>query len=195
MHSSKEALTFIKDGVTASLPLPTRLDCQASLASGPWRKPRWLGSFGGIHASRCSKGNQSQTGQAFNPLVHDKKVGKLRFITDCREIYQFLQPKPVKLENWQQIFPLLRKVMWAAKIDLKHAYFHLGIAEQLKEYICIQVQDKVFQFQGACFGMSTNPQQWQSVMKNSSRNGEGREFIWNTWIASFVNERNWATTK
>ena len=55
--------------------------------------------------------------------------------------------------------------MWAAKIDLKHAYFHLGIAEQLKEYICIQVGEKVFQFQGACFGMSTLPQQWQSLMK------------------------------
>jgi transcriptional regulator of met regulon len=69
------------------------------------------------------------------------------------------------LENWAEIFPVLRKGMWAAKIDLKHAYFHLGIAEELKPYICIQVQEKVFQFQAACFGMSTLPQAWQSVMK------------------------------
>ena len=55
--------------------------------------------------------------------------------------------------------------MWAAKINLKHAYVHLGISEQLNEYICIQVTGKVFQFQGARFGMSTLPQQWQSVMK------------------------------
>ena len=55
--------------------------------------------------------------------------------------------------------------MWAEKKNLEHAYFHLGIADQLKEYICIQVAGKVFQFQGACFGMSTFPQQLQSVMK------------------------------
>ena len=55
--------------------------------------------------------------------------------------------------------------MWAAKIDLKHAYFHLQIAEGLRPYMCIQVEQKVYQFQAACFGLSTLPQQWQSVMK------------------------------
>ena len=94
-----------------------------------------------------------------------EKVDKLRLITDCRELNQYFIPKPFKLENWGEIFPFLRKGMWAAKIDLKHAYFHLGIAEELKPYICIQVEQKVFQFQAACFGMSTLPQHWQSVMK------------------------------
>ena len=50
-------------------------------------------------------------------------------------------------------------------MDLKHAYFHLGIADALKPYLCIQVEEKPFQFQAACFGLSTLPQQWQSVMK------------------------------
>ena len=31
--------------------------------------------------------------------------------------------------------------------------------------MCIQVEQKVFQFQAACFRLSTLPQQWQSVMK------------------------------
>ena len=94
-----------------------------------------------------------------------KRGEKLRLITNCKEINQFLEPKPFRLENWAEIFPYLRKGMWAAKIDLKHAYFHLGIAEALKPYMCIQVEDKVYQFQAACFGLSTLPQQWQSVMK------------------------------
>ena len=55
--------------------------------------------------------------------------------------------------------------MWAAKIDLKHAYFHLSLADQLSPYICIQVREKVYQFKAACFGLSTLPQAWQSVMK------------------------------
>ena len=94
-----------------------------------------------------------------------KKGEKLRLITNCKELNNYLDPKPFRLENWQEIFPSLRKGMWAAKIDLKHAYFHLQLADSLRPYMCIQVQQKVFQFQAACFGLSTLPQQWQSVMK------------------------------
>jgi len=99
------------------------------------------------------------------PWFVTKKGEKLRLITNCKEINQYLEPKPFRLENWPEMFLFLRKGMWAAKIDLKHAYFHLGIADTLKPYICIQVREKVFQFQAACFGLSTLPQQWQSVMK------------------------------
>ena len=94
-----------------------------------------------------------------------QKGEKKRLITDCREINHYFQPKAFRLENWQEIFPFLRKGMWAAKIDLKHAYFHLALAEQLKDYMCIQVEETVFQFQAACFGLSTLPHAWQSVMK------------------------------
>ena len=94
-----------------------------------------------------------------------KKGEKLRLITNCKELNNYLEPKPFSLENWPEIFHYLRKGMWAAKIDLKHAYFHLQLAERLKPYMCIQVEQKVFQFQAACFGLSTLPQQWQSVMK------------------------------
>ena len=96
-------------------------------------------------------------------VIH--KGEKLRLITDCRELNRYMEPKLFRLENLLEIFPVLRKGMWAAKIDLKHAYFHLELSEQLKPYVCIQVQDKVYLFQAACFGMSTLPQSWQSVMK------------------------------
>jgi hypothetical protein len=90
-----------------------------------------------------------------------KKGEKLRLITNCKEINQYLEPKSFRLENWPEIFPHLRKGMWAAKIDLKHAYFHLSIADTLKPWICIQVGENVFQFQAACFGLSTLPQKFQ----------------------------------
>ena len=66
--------------------------------------------------------------------------------------------------------------MWAAKIDLKHAYFHLQLAESLKPNMCIHVEQKVFQFQAACFGLNTLSQKWQSVMKYFSKSGENRAF-------------------
>ena len=109
-----------------------------------------------------------------------KKGEKLRLITNCKEINQFLEPKPFRLENWPENFPYLRKNMWAAKIDLKHAYFHFYIADALKPYICIQVQEKTYQFQAACFGLSTLPQQWQSVMKVFLKKWRKQGFL--TWV-------------
>ena len=70
--------------------------------------------------------------------------------------------------------------MWAAKIDLKHAYFHLGVAKELQPYLCIQVENKVFQFQAACFGLSTLPQLWQSVMKVFLKKWRKMGFL--TWV-------------
>ena len=55
--------------------------------------------------------------------------------------------------------------MWAAKIDLKHAYFYLELAEKLRPYVRIQVGEDIYQFQAACFGLSTLPQLWMEVMK------------------------------
>ena len=90
---------------------------------------------------------------------------KLRLISDCRKINNFLSPSHFKLDHWQNIFPFLRKGMWACKVDLKHAYFHLGVGDELKPYLCVKVGDEVFQFQAACFGLSTLPQIWMTLMK------------------------------
>ena len=55
--------------------------------------------------------------------------------------------------------------MWGAKIDFKHAYFHLSLEERLKPYIRMKVGEDIFQFDAACFGISTLPQLWMEVMK------------------------------
>ena len=163
-HSSKEVLTLIKYGVTAAAPLPPRLTCKPCIRSRQ-ETAMALEALTDYISVGAVKEIPPSHARHLIPWFVIKKGEKLRLITDCREINRYLEPKPFKLENWQEIFPYLKKGMWAAKIDLKHAYFHLGIADTLKKYICIQVEENVFQFQGTCFGMRTLPQQWQSVMK------------------------------
>ena len=51
-----------------------------------------------------------------------------------------------KMDHLGQIFPFLRKNMWACKIDLKHAYFHLPLGDNLKPYLVLQVGEKCYQF-------------------------------------------------
>ena len=97
------------------------------------------------------------------------KKEKLRLISDCRELNQYFQPGHFKLDHMQHIFPMLRKGMWAAKIDLKHAYFHVGLHPHLRKYMHLQVGTQVWEFQAACFGLNVLPQLFMKLMKTFQR--------------------------
>jgi hypothetical protein len=102
---------------------------------------------------------------------------KSRLIADCRVLNSYLQTSHFKLDHWQQIFPVLRKGMWGAKIDLKHAYFHLALSEKIRPYVRMQVGKRQFQFQAACFGLAPLPQLWMSLMKVFSKKWRGEGII------------------
>ena len=109
---------------------------------------------------------------------------KCRLIADCRQINRCMETKHFRLEHWQKIFPALRKGMYACKVDLKHAYFHLGLAPELRPYVRINVGDRIFEFQAACFGLNQLPQLGMSVMKVFQKMWRQRvsfaSFIWTT---------------
>ena len=94
---------------------------------------------------------------------------KNRLISDCRELNLHLDAPKFCLENIQQVFPVLRKGMFGIKIDLKNAYFHLGVAEQAKWYLCMQVGHQFYQWEAAPFGLSTLPFLFQEMMKTVLR--------------------------
>ena len=90
---------------------------------------------------------------------------KSRLIADCLQLNQFLETKHFKLDHWKQIFPALRKGIWACKVDLKHAYFHLGLAQALRPFVRLNVGERIFEFQAACFDLNQLSQLWMSMMK------------------------------
>lgn len=94
---------------------------------------------------------------------------KVRLIADCRELNCFFQTKHFKLDHLHHIFPLLKPGMWGAKIDLRHAYFHLAVEERLRPYLRLQVGNKLWEFQAAPFGLNVLPQMFMMVMKTFQR--------------------------
>jgi hypothetical protein len=90
---------------------------------------------------------------------------KRRLIADCRQLNKFFNPVPFKLDHLPTIFPYLSKGSWAAKIDLKDAYFHLAIHESLRPYLHLKVGEDVWEFQAACFGLNILPQKFMLLMK------------------------------
>ena len=74
-------------------------------------------------------------------ILSKKEKGgmKHRLISDRREINNFVETKKFCLQNLQDIFPYLKQGQWAAKIDLKDAYFHIPLHPQMKHYLRMQV--------------------------------------------------------
>ena len=95
----------------------------------------------------------------------DNGKEKHRLIANCKELNQYFRAPPFRLDHIGTIFPYLRRGMWAAKIDLKNAYFHLGLGIQLRPYVCMMVGGTIYQFQAACFGISPLPWLWMQIMK------------------------------
>ena len=90
---------------------------------------------------------------------------KLRFILNCKALNSRLRDPPrFRLDGWREIFPLLTTGMWGGKVDLKNAYFHLGVNPELGKFLNVAVDNRVFRFQSAAFGLKDLPYLWMRVM-------------------------------
>ena len=129
-HGSMEVQNLIRSGVRSDRPLPSTLSRretrrsaeQIQLAKEVLKEYLEVGAIKQIP--------ETQARHLIPWFVIQKTEGektKLRLISDCRELNQYFCPRHFRLDHWSTIFPMLRKGMWAAKIDLKNAYFHLAL--------------------------------------------------------------------
>ena len=102
---------------------------------------------------------------------------KHRLISDCREINQYLVCKKFRLENLSSILPYLKKGHFAAKIDLKDAYFHVPLGESFKPFLRMQVGEDIWEFQAGCFGLNLMPQVFMAIMRTFEKRWRGRGII------------------
>ena len=145
----------------------------ASLLQKSGRNKLGLGNNSGIFGSWCHKRNTCASGETSYPLVCDQKRRKTQIDYQLQRAQPLLGAKTFQIRKLAGNFSLFKE---RTKIDLKHAYFHLQIAAGLKPYMCIQVEQNVFQFQAACFGLSILPQHWQSVMTVLLNTRQNRAF-------------------
>ena len=167
-HAPKATVKLIQNGVFPTMPLPDYLGSKQQHHT-PQEEKQALQVLQEYMQVGAVVKNPAGITRHLIPWFIISKVEngteKLRLISDCRVINQHFKTKHFKLDHWKNIFPYLKKGMWAAKIDLKNAYFHLELANTLKPYIRVQVAGDLYEFQAACFGISTLPQLWMQVMK------------------------------
>ena len=103
-HSNKEVLLLIKYGLMDSLPLPPKLSSKHCIRTRDETKLalETLQDYIQVGAVKDIKPSQARH---LIPWFLIKKRENLRLITDCRGKNHYLEPKPFKLDDWQENSP------------------------------------------------------------------------------------------
>ena len=101
--------------------------------------------------------------RCFLPWLVISKIGfatgkqKLLFITNARVLNRFIRVRHFRLDHWGEVFPQLRRGMWACKIDLSNTYFHLPVSSHMQPFLGHRIGDECFVFTGLPFGINLAP--------------------------------------
>ena len=71
---------------------------------------------------------------------------KARFISNLRRPNSRIPVFHFRVDHWGHVFPAVRKGQWGAKVDLKHAYFHVPLSDKFARYTGFSFDDTIFRF-------------------------------------------------
>ena len=91
--------------------------------------------------------------------------GGRRPITNLKNVNEFVQTTYFRLVTLWGILPFLRHGQYACKIDLKSAYFHMGIHPRDRPYLGVYVDGEFYRWCVLPFGLNVAPREWQRLMQ------------------------------
>ena len=91
--------------------------------------------------------------------------GGRRPISNLKNVNQFVQTTYFRLVTLWGILPFLRPGQYACKIDLKSAYFHMGIHPRDRPYLGVYVDGEFYRLCVLPFGLNVAPREWQRLMQ------------------------------
>ena len=89
----------------------------------------------------------------------EKANGKVRVITDLRELNRCSQTPRHKAETWRSVLQVIadETLQWAITLDIKGYHHHLGIHPKTQRWMRFRVGTQGFQIQAMPFGWSLSP--------------------------------------
>ncbi|KAA6396445.1 MAG: putative Tyrosine-protein kinase Tec [Streblomastix strix] len=103
----------------------------------------------------------------FNPcFLRPKKNSKeLRKIMDCTVIDQQLQDISFKMEDLQTIKQLLQPGDYAVTIDIKSAYSHIHVDQDLSPYLSFSFNNRCYSYVAMPFGIKSAPRTFTKMLR------------------------------
>ena len=90
-------------------------------------------------------------------FVVPKASGGWRPVIDLSALNKYLKIPTFKMETSEVIRHSMPQNAWVTTIDLKDAYFHVPMRQEMMKYLRFCYQGKVWQFRALPFGLSTAP--------------------------------------
>ena len=94
-----------------------------------------------------------------------KATGEWRPIIDLSSLNVFVHCPSFTMETPRSILRALQQGQWLTSLDLKDAYFHIGIHPADRRYLCFCHNGTAWQFTVLPFGLSTSPRVFTKILK------------------------------
>ena len=126
---------------------------------GPW-----------LEAGIVARGREEDKGFFSRLFTVPKDKVKLRPIIDLSPLNKLIKKRGLKMHDLRSLPFLIRPGMWAVKLDLKDAYFHIPLHPSIWKYFRFYLRRKGnlprdFFFKRMPFGLTTAPWAFSRVMK------------------------------
>jgi hypothetical protein len=108
--------------------------------------------------------NQKQSGFYSTIFLVEKKTGGLRPVINLRPLNKYLRKIHFKMDTLSTVLNLVKKGDYAISIDLRDAYFHIGIHPKHQKYLRFCFQGQAYQFKALCFGPTSAPRVFTKVI-------------------------------
>ena len=97
-------------------------------------------------------------------FIIPKKDGKIRFVSDLRELNKRIKRKPYPIPKVQDMMLRLQGFMYATALDLNMGYYHVELTPNSKRYCTIVLPFGKFEYQRLPQGISVGPDIFQEKM-------------------------------
>jgi hypothetical protein len=97
-------------------------------------------------------------------FIIPKKDGRVRFITDFRELNKCISRKPWPMPHIADILQDIGRYTYATTLDLSMGYYHFKLSEQLAEMCTFMLPFGMYRYKRLPMGLSISPDFFQKCM-------------------------------
>ena len=95
-----------------------------------------------------------------------KSDGSHRLVIDLVRLNDYISSPTFALTNHQVLRKTLTIPSWMASLDIKDAFLHVPIRENLHKFLAITANNRLFFFRTLPFGLTTSPRTFTFLMKH-----------------------------
>lgn len=93
-----------------------------------------------------------------------KKSGGWRPILNLKALNLAVERRVFRMETLRSIIAVIRPSLWLASLDLRDAYFHVGVRQADRSLLRFGFLGQCYQFKVLPFGLTTAPRTWTKVL-------------------------------